>query len=334
MICVTFWQTPARPVNVSVSCRRWVTLHDGHSALVEASRARSDLTVVSIFVNPTQFGANEDLNAYPRDFLRDEKLCRNAGVSIVFAPDAREVYHPSRFETFIEPGELANQLCGAFRPGHFGGVATVVCKLFNMVQPDVALFGQKDFQQCAVVRRMTADLNLPIEIVTIPTVRDPDGLAMSSRNKYLSAEERGRALAISRGLFAAGDEFRSGGRDVGKLIAIAKRHFETVDRLQYLELVDADTLKGAESPLRRPAALFAAAYVGSTRLIDNVILQLPAYHVAHPNDRSCLGKDVVGLSLLDACVHLADPTQSHGVTGQALSGPAIRRIAGCLRKPM
>ncbi|MCK1325251.1 MULTISPECIES: pantoate--beta-alanine ligase [unclassified Bradyrhizobium] len=249
-------------------------LHEGHLALVKASRAQCDVTVVSIFVNPTQFGPNEDLSSYPRDFLRDEKLCRDAGVAIVFAPGAREVY-PAQFETFVEPGELAKPLCGAFRPGHFRGVATVVCKLFNMVRPDVVFFGQKDFQQCAVVRRMATDLNLPIEIVTVPTVREPDGLAMSSRNRNLSEEERRRAVAISRGLFAAADEFRSGVREVDKLIAIAERHLETVDRLQYLELVDGDTLKRAASPLRLPAALCAAAYVGSTRLIDNVLLALP-----------------------------------------------------------
>jgi pantoate--beta-alanine ligase len=246
-------------------------LHDGHLALVEASRARCDVTVVSIFVNPTQFGPNEDLSTYPRDFLRDEKLCRDAGVAIVFAPDAGEIY-PAQFETFVEPGELAKPLCGASRPGHFRGVATVVCKLFNMVQPDVAFFGQKDFQQCAVVRRMAHDLDLPIEIVIVPTVREPDGLAMSSRNRYLGEGDRRRALAISRGLLAAADEFRSGERDVEKLVTIAKKHLDAVDRLQYLELVDGDTLKPAESPLCRPAALCAAAYVGSTRLIDNVVL--------------------------------------------------------------
>jgi pantoate--beta-alanine ligase len=247
-------------------------LHDGHLALIEASRAQCDVTVVSIFVNPTQFGPNEDLSTYPRDFQRDEKLCRDAGVAIVFAPVSQEIY-PAQFETFVEPGELAKPLCGAFRPGHFRGVATVVCKLFNMVQPDVAFFGQKDFQQCAVVRRMAKDVDLPIEIVTVPTVREADGLAMSSRNRYLSQEDRGRALAISRGLFAAAEEFGLGERNVNKLIAIAKRHLETVDRLQYLELVDGDTLKAAVSPLHRPAALCVAAYVGSTRLIDNVILQ-------------------------------------------------------------
>ncbi|MET4359288.1 pantoate--beta-alanine ligase [Bradyrhizobium sp. RT9b] len=249
-------------------------LHDGHLALVEASRAKCDVTVVSIFVNPTQFGPNEDLSTYPRDLLRDEQLSRDAGVAVVFAPDADEIY-PAQFESFIEPGELAKPLCGAFRPGHFRGVATVVCKLFNMVQPDVAYFGQKDFQQCAIVCRMAADLNLPIEIVTVPIVREPDGLAMSSRNRYLCADQRRRALSISRGLFDVADKFQSGERDVEKLTAIAKKHLTTLDRLQYLEIVDADTLKPAENPLRRTAALCTAAYVGSTRLIDNVILPLP-----------------------------------------------------------
>lgn len=242
-------------------------------SLVEASQSQCDVTVVSIFVNPTQFGPNEDLSTYPRDFPRDESLCRDAGGEILFTPEAAEIY-PAQFETFVEPGELAKPLCGAFRPGHFRGVATVVCKLFNMVQRDVAYFGQKDFQQCAVVRRMSSDLNLPIEIVTVQTVRERDGLAMSSRNRYLCAEERRRALAISRGLFAAADEFRAGERDVERLIAAARKHSEAVDQLQYLELVDGDTLKPAESPLRRTAALCAAAYVGSTRLIDNVILPL------------------------------------------------------------
>ncbi|KRQ02083.1 pantoate--beta-alanine ligase [Bradyrhizobium manausense] len=246
-------------------------LHEGHLSLVEASRTRCDVTVVSIFVNPTQFGPKEDHNIYPRDFPRDEKLCRDAGVDIVFAPDADEVYPPG-FESFVEAVELEKPLCGALRPGHFRGVATVVCKLFNMVQPHIAFFGQKDLQQCAVVRRMTLDLNLPIEIVAMPTVREQDGLAMSSRNRYLSPGERWRALAISRGLFAAEAEFRAGERRVEKLSAIASRHFENVDRLQYAEFVDAGTLRPATSPLSRPAAFCVAAYVGSTRLIDNVIM--------------------------------------------------------------
>ncbi|MBB4365224.1 pantoate--beta-alanine ligase [Bradyrhizobium sp. CIR18] len=246
-------------------------LHHGHLALVEASRKQCYTTVLSIFVNPKQFGLNEDLGNHPRDFERDGRLCRDAAVAIVFAPDVWEVY-PAEFETSVEPGELAQPLCGAFRPGHFRGVATVVCKLFNMVQPDVAFFGQKDFQQCAIVRRMAIDLNFPAQIVTVPTVREPDGLAMSSRNRYLGKQERPRALAISRGLFTADAEFRAGERDVAKLISSAMRHLKEVDRVQYLELVDADTLKPAASPLNRPGALCAAAYIGSTRLIDNVVL--------------------------------------------------------------
>ncbi|MDA9476888.1 pantoate--beta-alanine ligase [Bradyrhizobium sp. CCBAU 65884] len=250
-------------------------LHDGHLALIEASNAQSDVSVVSIFVNPTQFGPNEDLGTYPRDFLRDEKLCRDAGIAILFAPDAKEIY-PAQFQTFVEPGELAKPLCGAFRPGHFRGVATVVCKLFNMVQPDFAFFGQKDFQQCAVVRRMSVDLNLPIEIIIVPTVREADGLALSSRNRYLNQQERERALAISRGLFAAAEQFNSGERDVRRLLATAKQHLAAVDQLEYLDLVDSVDLKPAENPLRTTAALCVAAYVGSTRLIDNMVLPLPA----------------------------------------------------------
>lgn len=249
-------------------------LHEGHRALIEASRAQCDVCVVSIFVNPTQFAPNEDLGTYPRDFLRDQNLCRDAGVAILFAPATTEIYR-ARFETFVEPGELAKPLCGGFRPGHFRGVATVVCKLFNLVQPDVAVFGQKDFQQCAVVRRMAADLDFPIEIITVPTVREVDGLALSSRNRYLSRQERQRSLAISRGLFAAGEQFQAGERDVGRLLAIAKQHLAAVDQLEYLDLVDWVDLKPAESPLRSTAALCVAAYVGSTRLIDNIILPLP-----------------------------------------------------------
>lgn len=246
-------------------------LHQGHMALVENSQARCDATVVSIFVNPTQFGLTEDLTTYPRDFIRDEQLCREAGVDVLFAPEVRDVY-PPQFDTFVEPGAPAQPLCGPFRPGHFRGVATVVCKLFNMVQPDVAFFGQKDLQQCAVVRRMTFDLNLPIDIVTVPTVREPDGLAMSSRNRYLSAPERKRALAISRGLLAAETAFREGERDPARLLSLVRPPLEALDELQYLEIVDAETLKPATNPLSRPVAICAAGYVGSTRLIDNVML--------------------------------------------------------------
>ncbi|WP_038937220.1 pantoate--beta-alanine ligase [Bradyrhizobium japonicum] len=246
-------------------------LHDGHLALLRESRIRCHVTVASIFVNPTQFGPTEDLSTYPRDFLRDETLCSAAGVDILFTPDAGEIY-PAHFTTFVEPGELARPLCGAFRPGQFRGVATVVCKLFNIMQPDFAFFGQKDFQQCAVVRSMSADLDFPIEIVTVPTVREPDGLAMSSRNKYLTSDERKRALAISRALFTAEAAFRAGEREAKRLTDTARRHLTELDQLQYLELVDPDSLEPATSPLGRRTVLCVAAYIGSTRLIDNVIL--------------------------------------------------------------
>jgi pantoate--beta-alanine ligase len=248
-------------------------LHDGHLALIRASVSRCDVTVVSIFVNPTQFAPNEDLTSYPRDLSRDEALCRDAGVAIVFAPGAAEVYPPG-YQTFVEPGELAKPLCGVFRPGHFRGVATVVAKLFNMVQPNLAFFGQKDFQQCAVVRRMARDLDMPLEIVTVPTVREPDGLAMSSRNSYLSKAERRRALCISRGLFAAEAAFRDGEREAGRLTNLAREALVEVDQLQYLELVDTEGLTRVGGPVERPAALCVAAFVGSTRLIDNVVLKV------------------------------------------------------------
>jgi len=246
-------------------------LHDGHVALMKESNASCDVTVVSIFVNPTQFGQNEDLSTYPRDLGRDERVCIEAGVDVLFVPTAAEIY-PEEFQTFVEPGPLAEPLCGAIRPGHFRGVATVVAKLLNIVQPDAAFFGQKDYQQVAVVRRMVRDLDMPVEIVTVPTVREPDGLTMSSRNAYLSPSERECATCISRGLFAARTAFRGGERDASKLLAIAGAEMGDVDSLQYLELQDAETLEPVIGSVSRPAVLLAAAFIGSTRLIDNVIL--------------------------------------------------------------
>jgi pantoate--beta-alanine ligase len=249
-------------------------LHDGHRALIAESVARCDITVVSIFVNPAQFGPNEDLERYPRALDADHALCRKAGVSLIFLPDASEIYPPG-FQTFVEPGPVAEPLCGAVRPGHFRGVATVVTKLFNIVQPDVAFFGQKDFQQCAVIRQMVRDLNLAVEIVTVPTVREPDGLAMSSRNSYLGPTDRKRALCLSRGLLAAQAAYGEGERDSSQLIAIAQSHITEVDQLQYLELRDAQKLEAVEGVVDRPAALCIAATVGPTRLIDNVLLTPP-----------------------------------------------------------
>jgi len=249
-------------------------LHAGHRALIEESVARCDITVVSIFVNPTQFGPGEDLDRYPRALEQDHELCRTAGVSLIFVPDAGEIYPPG-FQTSVEPGPMAAPLCGAVRPGHFRGVATVVTKLFTIVQPDVAFFGQKDFQQCAVIRQLVRDLNLAVEIVTVPTVREPDGLALSSRNSYLSPADRVRARCLSEGLFAAQAAYEAGERDSQRLIELARAAITEIDQLQYLELRDAGTLDAIQGLVEQPAALCVAAYVGATRLIDNVLLTPP-----------------------------------------------------------
>ena len=242
-------------------------LHAGHVALLEAGRRRGDRLVLSIFVNPTQFGPNEDLARYPRDLPGDLAKAAGAGTDVAFVPEAPEIY-PAGFQTTIEVRELARGLDGLFRPGHFAGVATVVAKLFNIVQPDLAVFGQKDFQQLAVVRRLVADLAMGIEIVGLPTVREPDGLAMSSRNAYLSQTERARALSLSRALFAARDRAAAGEREARALVEGARAALD-VDRLDYLELCDAATLATLVQ-IDRPAVLLVAAFVGRTRLIDNV----------------------------------------------------------------
>jgi pantoate--beta-alanine ligase len=246
-------------------------LHEGHGALIRQSAARCDATVVSIFVNPTQFGPSEDLGSYPKDLERDQNLCLEAGATVLFLPEVAEIY-PTGFQTHIEPGRLAEPLCGRFRPGHFRGVATVVAKLFNIVQPDLAFFGQKDFQQTVVVRRMARDLNLPVDVVVVPTIREADGLALSSRNTYLDDDARRRALCLSEGLLAAKAAFEAGERDAAKLLELARGPLSGVDSVQYLELVDAQTLEPLQGSVDRTVALCVAAYVGSTRLIDNVVL--------------------------------------------------------------
>lgn len=246
-------------------------LHEGHGALIRQSAARCDATVVSIFVNPNQFGPGEDLASYPRDLERDQSLCLETGASVLFLPEVAEIY-PTGFQTHVEPGSLAEPLCGKFRPGHFRGVATVVAKLFNMVQPDLAFFGQKDYQQAVVIRRMVRDLNLPVDVVVVPTVREADGLALSSRNTYLDEAGRKKALALSQGLLAAQAAFEAGERKEARLIELAKGPLAQVDKVQYLELVDAQTLQPVKGTVDRTVALCVAAFVGSTRLIDNVIL--------------------------------------------------------------
>jgi pantoate--beta-alanine ligase len=242
-------------------------LHEGHVTLLREARKHGDRVALSIFVNPAQFGPNEDLSRYPRDLPGDLAKAAAAGTDVAFVPDARDVY-PAGFQTTVEVRELERGLCGPFRPGHFAGVATVVCKLFNVVRPDVAVFGEKDYQQLAIVRRMVADLDMGIEVVGLATVREADGLAMSSRNAYLSAPERARALSLSRALRAARDAAAAGARQGEAIVAQARGSLD-VDRIDYVELVDAETLQPL-TELDRPAVLAIAAFVGRTRLIDNV----------------------------------------------------------------
>ena len=245
-------------------------LHEGHVSLMREGRRRADVVAASIFVNPTQFGPHEDLSRYPRDLEGDLAKCASAGVEVVFAPVPAEVYPPG-FQTSVEVAQVSQGLCGARRPGHFKGVATVVTKLLCLFKPHVALFGEKDYQQLQVIRALERDLNLGVEIVGMPTVREPDGLALSSRNAYLSAQERQRALSLSRGLAAAQALCRAGTRDAPPLVAAVRRELEAAGlREDYVELVDASSLTPlpAVTP-GQPARLLVAAFAGTTRLIDN-----------------------------------------------------------------
>jgi pantoate--beta-alanine ligase len=246
-------------------------LHEGHLSLIDVARANADAVVVSVFVNPTQFGPSEDFDEYPRDFRRDTELSFGRGADAVFVPKTSEVY-PGPQTIWVEPGALAERLCGPGRPGHFRGVLTVVAKLFAMVSPDVAVFGQKDFQQSVLVRRMVEELQFPIRILVGPTVREPDGLALSSRNEYLSASQRQTALALSRGLRAARERFAAGERDRAALEKVVREELEVAGAaIEYVQIVDPDRL---EPPDRvGPADVCAiAARVGTTRLIDNTPL--------------------------------------------------------------
>ena len=247
-------------------------LHEGHLSLVRRAKSQTDFIAVSLFVNPLQFGPNEDLSQYPRTFDRDRSLLEPEGVDLLFAPSDAEMY-PGGAATFVEVEGLGDRLDGQSRPGHFRGVTTVVSKLFHIVEPDLACFGQKDAAQVAIIRRMVRDLNLPVEIEVCPIVREGDGLAMSSRNAYLNSEQRRRALVLSKSLRRVDDLFRRGERDSGRLIAEGKGAFaeEPSVRLVYLSIVDPDALEPLNQA--RPGALVAvAAYVGTTRLIDNVVL--------------------------------------------------------------
>ncbi len=246
-------------------------LHAGHVSLLAAARAHGDVVVLSIFVNPTQFGPKEDLARYPRDLDGDLAKAGSVDTSVAFVPEAKDMY-PDGYQTYVDVRDISQGLCGGSRPGHFTGVATVVSKLLNIVRPHVALFGEKDFQQLAVIRRMAADLNMPVEIVGQPTIREADGVAMSSRNAYLSTADRARATAIYRGLLAARDLWARGERNGAQLLASARAVVEPgVDRVDYLEIRDAQSLRPLDD-VSAPAVILAAAFVGTTRLIDNIRL--------------------------------------------------------------
>jgi len=248
-------------------------LHQGHVSLLEEGRRRGDVLALSIFVNPTQFGPAEDLSRYPRDLDGDLAKAARAGVDLAYVPDAAAMY-PAGYQTFVEVTGLQQGLCGASRPGHFRGVATVVLKLFHAIQPHVALFGMKDYQQLLVIRRMARDLDLGVEVVGMPIVREKDGLAMSSRNAYLSPDDRLRALALSRALLGARETFSEGERDAGRLVDCARAtlHLTPGVRLDYLELRDAESLEPLAGAVTGPAVMAVAAFVGTTRLIDNQLL--------------------------------------------------------------
>jgi pantoate--beta-alanine ligase len=246
-------------------------LHAGHLSLLAEGRRRAQHLVLSIFVNPMQFGPKEDLAKYPRDLQGDLAKAASQGCDLAFVPEAGSMYAPG-FQTAIEVREVSQGLCGARRPGHFVGVATVVCKLFNLVRPHVAIFGEKDFQQLAVLRRMVTDLNLSIEMVGLPTVREPDGLAMSSRNAFLSSTDRQRAVALYAGLSAAKTLLAQGERQAAALLAAASAQIvPRVDRIDYLELRSEEDLRPLEL-VDGLAVMLVAAFVGGTRLIDNLRL--------------------------------------------------------------
>lgn len=249
-------------------------LHEGHLSLVKEARQRADWVVMSIFVNPIQFGAGEDFARYPRDLNRDSELASWAGVDVLFVPKVEEMY-PSGFTSFVEVVGITDRLCGAYRPGHFRGVTTVVAKLLNIIRPDVACFGQKDAQQLIVIKRMVEDLNMGIEIVGVPTMREPDGLAMSSRNKYLSADERRAATILYRALKEACALIKSGERSGDAVRRIMRQTIEQepLARIQYVSACDRGTLEELD-PLQGPVLLALAVFLGETRLIDNTMFDL------------------------------------------------------------
>jgi len=249
-------------------------LHEGHLSLIRRARAECSRVFASIFVNPTQFGPNEDLSKYPRTFESDVAKLESAGADVLFAPDAKEIY-PAGFGTYAEVEGISNRLEGRSRPGHFRGVATVVLKLFNIVQPQFAFFGRKDAQQVRILQQMTGDLNLDVELVVCPIVRELDGLALSSRNVYLSAEERRAATILHRALEAASQQAKTGVRDAAQLQQILHRVLseEKLARVDYAEIVDAETFEPVTVIGARPVYVLLAVHLGKTRLIDNLLIE-------------------------------------------------------------
>lgn len=247
-------------------------LHEGHASLFRQAAAETDFVVATIFVNPIQFGAGEDFDSYPRTPQEDEALCRRSGVKLVFAPSAADMYPPES-TTRVQVVETEKPLCGRDRPGHFVGVATVLTKLFHLIPADIAYFGLKDYQQCKVIERMVADLEFPIEVRTCPIVREPDGLAMSSRNRYLNPEERRQATALKRSLDRAADMVAGGERDARRLTATIREVLDeaTSGRVDYVELVDAENLAAVER-VERPVVAAVAVKFGRARLIDNRVI--------------------------------------------------------------
>jgi pantoate--beta-alanine ligase len=248
--------------------------HEGHLSLMRYGRQHGDRLVVSLFVNPTQFGPSEDLDRYPRDLAKDSALAREVGVDVLYTPAAADMY-PLGYQTYVTVEDLSQPMCGATRPGHFRGVATVVLKLFHQVLPHLALFGEKDYQQLAVIKRMVADLNVPVEVMGRPIVREADGLAMSSRNSYLSPEERRSALVLFQALTRARDLASSGETKADKILTEVNQMISQTPntRLDYVVLVDPDTLNPVNT-IRDSARLAVAAWVGGTRLIDNMLLEV------------------------------------------------------------
>lgn len=248
-------------------------LHIGHESLIKRAKQECDVVVVSVFVNPIQFGPNEDFDKYPRQLQKDAEVCRNLGVDIVFAPTPSEMYPDGRdnLTTVVPPANYQEKLCGKTRKGHFNGVATVVLKLFNIVSPDKAYFGQKDAQQLVIIRKMAADLNVPVEIVGCPIVRDADGLACSSRNIYLTPESRAKALSLNRALKTAESLYKSGVAQADRLLEEAKKQLHPDIELEYLETMDFETLEPVET-VKANTLIACAVRLDGVRLIDNVII--------------------------------------------------------------